>query len=242
MGRGPSGNEQLMKDIAVKTMFETIARGYDFQNSFLSLGIDIYWRRVLAGLLDLPRHPIVLDVAVGTGEVAMAISRRHPEARVLGIDFSPAMLAVGRRKIARHGLVGRIGLSGGDGRNLPVASKAVDAVTISFGIRNIEEKAQVLREFQRVLKPGGQLLVMEFSFPETVLLAPLYRFYFEHILPPVGNLISGTDYAYSYLAESVNTFPADREFLQMIGAAGFTALQIHQLTCGIAKIFAGKKE
>ncbi len=230
-----------MKDTAVKNMFETIAGGYDFQNSYLSLGIDIHWRKVLARLLRLPPGGLILDVAVGTGEVAMAICRRHRDARVVGIDFSPAMLMVGRRKIGARGLDGRIAVAAGDGRLLPVRSDSVDAVTISFGIRNIEEKELVLREFQRVLKPGGQLMIMEFSFPETALIGPLYRFYFEHILPPVGNFISGTDYAYSYLAESVNNFPGDREFCEMISQAGFEDPEVHKLTFGIGKIFAGRK-
>jgi len=230
-----------MKDTAVKSMFETIAGGYDFQNSCLSLGVDIYWRKVLAGMLQLPLDGLVLDVAVGTSEVAMAICRRHTEARVLGIDFSPAMLAVAQKKISRRGLTSRINLATGDGRRLPVASATVGAVTISFGIRNIEEKALVLAEFYRVLKPGGQLLIMDFSYPEGPLLGPLYRFYLNHILPPLGNFISGTDYAYSYLAESVANFPGDREFLGLIAAAGFHDCGVKKLTFGIAKIFAGRK-
>jgi demethylmenaquinone methyltransferase/2-methoxy-6-polyprenyl-1,4-benzoquinol methylase len=231
-----------MKDTAVKEMFETIAGGYDFQNSFLSLGIDIYWRRVLARLLHPPSDGLVLDVAIGTGEVAMAICRRHPGLRVVGIDFSPAMLAMGRKKIAARGLARRIGMAAGDGRRLPIRSGSVDAVTISFGIRNIEEKEQVLREFHRVLKPGGQLLIMEFSFPDSKVIGPLYRFYFNHLLPPLGNWLSGTDYAYSYLADSVNDFPVDREFLRMIGQAGFSDLGVRKLTSGIAKIFSGRKQ
>ena len=231
-----------MKDTAVKSMFETIAGGYDFQNSCLSLGVDIYWRRVLAGMLHLPPDGMVLDVAVGTAEVAMAICRRHPDARVIGIDFSPAMLAVGQKKIARRKLSSRITLATGDGRQLPVRSGSMDAVTISFGIRNIEGKELVLAEFYRVLKPGGQLLIMDFSFPETPLLGPLYRFYLNHILPPLGNFISGTDYAYSYLAESVANFPGDRDFLGMIAAAGFNNCKAERLTFGIAKIFAGYKD
>jgi len=230
-----------MKDTAVKSMFETIAGGYDFQNSCLSLGVDIHWRKVLAGMLHLPPDGLVLDVAVGTGEVAMAICHRHPTTQVIGIDFSPAMLAVGQMKIARRGLASRISLATGDGRLLPIRTGSVDAVTISFGIRNIEEKDVVLAEFYRVLKPGGQLLIMDFSYPEGLLLGPLYRFYLNHILPPLGNFISGTDYAYSYLAESVANFPGDRVFLGMIAAASFRDCTVKKLTFGIAKIFAGHK-
>jgi len=239
---GDRTEQATMKDTAVKTMFETIAGGYDFQNSFLSLGTDIYWRKVLAGILRLPERGVVLDVAIGTAEVAMEICRRHPGVRVVGIDFSPAMLAVGQRKIDNRGLHDRIEVAAGDGRWLPVRTSSVDAVTISFGIRNIEEKGLVLREFNRVLKPGGRLCIMEFSYPDLLLLGGLYRFYFHHILPPVGNWLSGTDYAYSYLAESVDQFPADREFLEAISEAGFSGLGIRKLTFGIAKIFFGIKE
>ncbi len=231
-----------MKDAAVKTMFETIASGYDFQNSFLSLGIDIHWRKVLAAGLHLPERGTVLDVAIGTAEVAMEICRRHPKAQVIGIDFSPAMLQVGRGKIRRRQLEQRIRLAAGDGRRLPIRSASVDAVTISFGLRNIEEKAQVLAEFHRVLRPGGQLLIMDFSYPEGPILGRAYRFYLDHLLPPVGNWLSGTDYAYSYLAESVAGFPSDHEFLKAISLAGFTGGQVSKLTCGIAKIFASHKE
>lgn len=231
-----------MKDTAVKTMFETIARGYDFQNSFLSLGIDIHWRKVLARALRLPQRGTVLDVAIGTAEVAMEICRRHPGAQVIGIDFSPAMLTVGKEKVQRQGLEPRIRVAAGDGRWLPIRSESVDAVTISFGIRNIEEKGLVLAEFHRVLRPGGQLMIMDFSYPDGPFLGPAYRFYLDHLLPPVGNWLSGTDYAYSYLAESVAGFPSDHEFLKAIAQAGFTDGTVDKLTFGIAKIFSSRKE
>lgn len=230
-----------MNDAGVRTMFETIAGGYDFQNSFLSLRRDVYWRRALADSLALCRGDTVLDVAVGTAETALAIGRRHPGVRVVGVDFSPAMLAVGRKKIAgrRHGAA--IRLAAGDGRRLPIRSGSVAAVTISFGLRNIEERSVALAEFHRVLVPGGRLLVMEFSYPDQPLLHRLYRFYFDRILPPVGNLLSGTDYAYSYLAESVEGFPRDEGFVAELAAAGFTGISVKKLTFGIAKIFAAGK-
>ena len=230
-----------MKDTAVRNMFETIAWGYDFQNSFLSLRRDVYWRRALAERLQLHAGGTVLDVAVGTAETALAISKRYPAARVVGVDFSPAMLAVGHKKIAHCGNGGKIRLAAGDGRQLPIRSGSVAAVTISFGLRNIEERGIALAEFHRVLQPGGRVFVMEFSYPDQPLLYRLYRFYFDHILPPIGNLISRTDYAYSYLAESVEDFPRDEGFLAEMAAAGFTDLRVRKLTFGIAKIFEGKK-
>ncbi len=230
-----------MKDTEVRAMFETIAGTYDLQNSFLSLRRDIYWRRALAGAIRCNGRGRILDVAIGTGEVAIEICRQHPEALVLGIDFSPAMLQVGRRKIAARQLDDRIRILAGDGRRLPVRSASVDAVTIAFGLRNIEERHLALQEFHRVLKPGGELFIMEFSYPDGPILGSLYRFYFDHILPPVGNWLSRTDYAYSYLSTSVDAFPADPLFLQEIENAGFIRLNIKKLTLGIAKIFHGVK-
>ncbi len=231
-----------MNDSAVKAMFETIAPGYDFQNSFLSLRRDVYWRRVLAEMLQLENGGVVLDVAVGTAETALAIGHRYPRVRVVGVDFSPAMLGVGNKKIAVRGSGAQISLTAGDGRQLPVRSSSIDALTISFGIRNIEERSQVLDEFYRVLKPGGRLFIMEFSYPDQQLLYLLYRFYFNYILPPLGNLISRTNYAYSYLSESVETFPRDKQFIAEIETAGFSDPKIKKLTFGIAKIYSGRKE
>jgi demethylmenaquinone methyltransferase/2-methoxy-6-polyprenyl-1,4-benzoquinol methylase len=231
-----------MKDTAVKAMFETIATGYDFQNSFLSLRRDVYWRKALAEMLQLQNGDLVLDVAVGTAEIALSISGRYTGVRVIGVDFSPAMLRVGKQKIAKRGRQNRVSLAAGDGRLLPVRSNSVEALTISFGIRNVEERDQALAEFHRVLKPGGKLYVMEFSYPDQPALYRLYRFYFDYILPPIGNLISRTNYAYSYLADSVDTFPGDEGFIAEIEAAGFSQTAITKLTFGIAKIYQGRKE
>jgi demethylmenaquinone methyltransferase/2-methoxy-6-polyprenyl-1,4-benzoquinol methylase len=222
-------------------MFETIAGTYDLQNSFLSLRRDIYWRQALAKAIRLEGRALVLDVAVGTAEVALEICRQHPRVRVIGVDFSPAMLKVGHQKIGARQLAGRIEIMAGDGRRLPLRAASVDAVTIAFGIRNIKERLLALQEFYRVLKPGGELFIMEFSYPDGPLLNRLYRFYFDHILPPAGNWLSRTDYAYSYLSASVHSFPADALFLQEIAEAGFTALGVKKLTFGIAKIFHGLK-
>lgn len=230
-----------MKDTDVRTMFETIAGSYDLQNSVLSLRRDIYWRKVLARAIPNRDRLLVLDVAIGTAEVALEICRQHHAAKVVGVDFSPRMLKVGQEKIASRQLSDRIMVLAGDGRRLPIRNASVDAVTIAFGIRNIEERSLALQEFYRALKPGGKLFVMEFSYPDGLLLSPLYRFYFDHILPPVGNWLSRTDYAYSYLSASVDEFPTDPLFLQEIAAAGFTELEVKKLTFGIAKIFSGVK-
>jgi len=160
----------------------------------------------------------------------------------VGVDFSPKMLKMGRRKVRSGRLDSRIHLSLGDGRQLPVKDGYFDAATIAFGIRNIEEREQALAEFHRVLKPGGQLLVMEFDIPDDLVLGTIYRLYFDVIMPPLGNLLSRTSYAYSYLADSVHGFPTANDFLAEIGRAGFTSLGIKKLTYGIAKIFRGVKK
>ena len=231
-----------MKDYQVKRMFESIAFSYDFQNSFLSMRRDSYWRRVMAQCLQLPGEALVLDMATGTGEVAVEICRHHQRARVIGVDFSPKMLTIGRRKGKYKKYDSRIHLSLGDGRQLPLKSGSFEAATIAFGIRNIQERDQALREFYRVLKPGGQLLIMEFDIPEDPLLGTIYRLYFDYLLPPLGNWLSRTNYAYSYLATSVHGFPPAKEFLQEMGRAGFTSLGIKKLTYGVAKIFRGIKK
>jgi demethylmenaquinone methyltransferase/2-methoxy-6-polyprenyl-1,4-benzoquinol methylase len=231
-----------MKDYQVKKMFETIAFSYDFQNSFLSLRRDVYWRRTLARCIISRDEALILDMATGTAEVAIEICKHHPGAKVVGVDFSPRMLAIGKEKVNSRNLGTRIRLSLGDGRQLPVKSGCFDAATIAFGIRNIEERDQALAEFNRILKPGGQLLIMEFDIPDDLVLGTIYRLYFDYIMPPLGNLLSRTSYAYSYLADSVHDFPEEREFLQEIGKAGFTALDLKKLTYGIAKIFKGIKE
>lgn len=227
-----------MKDHQVKRMFETIAFSYDFQNSFLSLRRDLYWRRTLAKSIRARGEARILDAATGTAEVAVEICKLHPRAQVVGVDFSPKMLAIGHKKVRSKNLDDRIHLSIGDGRRLPVKSASVDVVTIAFGIRNIEERRQVLTEFTRVLKPGGQLLIMEFDYPDDLVLGSLYRLYFDHVLPMVGNWLSRTDYAYSYLAHSVEAFPAEQEFLREIAGAGCTHLAVKKLTYGIAKIYS----
>lgn len=231
-----------MDDSKVKRMFESIAFSYDFQNSFLSLGQDIAWRRTLARSVQIPSEGMVLDLATGTAELAVEICTHHPGVRVVGLDFSPRMLAIGQRKVRSKGLAGRIGLNLGDARRLPFKTECFDGATMAFGIRNIQERKEVLGEIRRVLKEGARLWIMEFDCPDQPVLGTLYRFYFDRIMPPVGNWLSRTDYAYSYLARSVHGFPSEKDFLQEIADAGFTALGVERLSLGIAKIYSGIKK
>jgi demethylmenaquinone methyltransferase/2-methoxy-6-polyprenyl-1,4-benzoquinol methylase len=231
-----------MEDHKVRRMFESIAFSYDLQNSFLSLGQDIAWRRTLARAVQVPRGGIILDLATGTAELAMEICIHHPGVRVLGLDFSPRMLAIGQRKVQTKGLWRRIDLTLADARRLPFRVGSFDGATMAFGIRNIQERKEVLGEIRRVLKEGAQLWIMEFDCPDPPVLGTLYRLYFDHIMPPLGNWLSRTDYAYSYLARSVHGFPTEKEFLQEIADAGFTALGVKKLSLGIAKIYSGIKK
>ena len=226
----------------MKRMFESIAFSYDFQNSFLSLGRDIQWRRTLAKSIKLESGSMMLDVATGTAEVAIEICRRHSQARVIGVDFSPGMVAVGRKKIKARGLESRIHLLVADGRRLPVQSASFDGMTMAFGIRNIKERGIVLGEARRVLKKGGQLLIMEFDRPERSFPGRLYGIYFNYVLGPLGNWLSRTDYAYSYLVRSIREFPSDTDFLDEMAAAGFEHTGVRKLTFGIAKIYSGIKD
>lgn len=230
-----------MQDFQVREMFERIAFSYDMQNTVLSMGVDILWRKKLARLAALPPGGVCLDAAVGTGEVACDILNAQPQGRVLGVDFSPAMLRKAQQKRQHKRLEHRLQLVCGDCRKLPVADNTADVCTIAFGIRNIAERVEVLSEFHRVLKPGGRVLVMDFGYPRNKKLRRLYRLYFHHVLPPLGNFLSRTDYAYSYLAESVEAFPSDAVFLDEMARAGFIARQLRLLSFGVARIFSGEK-
>jgi demethylmenaquinone methyltransferase / 2-methoxy-6-polyprenyl-1,4-benzoquinol methylase len=231
----------MLKDFQVRRMFESIAFSYDFQNSVLSMGQDLSWRRVLAKSIRVLDRHLILDMATGTAEVAIEICKHHPRIRVVGMDFSPAMLSIGWRKVRARNLEERIRLSIGDARFLPLKNASFNAVTMAFGIRNIEERRMVLSEFYRILKPGGQLLIMEFGYPDNPILKGLYRLYFDRVLPLLGNWLSRTDYAYTHLVESVHTFPKEKEFLEEIGESGFVHLKVKKLTYGIANIYNGIK-
>ena len=230
-----------MKNPDIKKMFETIASGYDFQNRFLSLRVDTWWRKKMVENIQERRGGLVLDVATGTAEIALEIAKRRPALQVVGVDFSPGMLKFGMKKIKQREVEDSIQLVTGDATQLPFRQSQFDVVTIAFGIRNIKEREATLGEFHAGLKPGGQLIIMEFGLPTTPVIGSLYRFYFNKILPWLGDTVSRTGYAYSYLSNSVHEFPANEEFIAMIEKAGFQEVSLKKLTFGIALLFMAKK-
>ena len=224
---------------SVKKLFEKVAFSYDLQNSVLSMGMDISWRKKLATIIDVPPGGLILDAATGTAEVAIEIYRQHPESRIIGIDFSPYMLSIGLKKTEAANMWKNIILSVGDICSLPLNDNIFDAITISFGIRNVENRKKGIMEFHRVLKPEGKLYIMEFAYPDNRLMKYLYSFYFRNIMPPIGNFIAKTPGA--YLVESVDGFPAPERFMDELSAAGFKKLSMQNLTFGISRIYRGIK-
>ncbi len=239
--RGPRHLGSILSEGQLDAMFERIAATYDLQNRLLSIGRDRHWRSVFARAVRPAPHGVVGDLAIGTADVAMELCRRYPSARVVGVDRSPAMLRIGRRKVSAHGLAGRIELREGDLRALPLDDGSLDAVTISFGIRNVEDRRRVLEECRRVLKPGAPLAIMEMSAPRPGIVGGIYRWYFDHVMPLLGNLFSRTDYAYDYLRLSIDAFPAAERFCQEMAAAGFERTSARAISFGTATIFRAVK-
>lgn len=221
-------------------MFNSIAPTYDFLNHFLSLNIDKVWRRKLVKLVAPYNPEQILDVASGTGDLAIALNRLKPKG-IVGVDISEGMLDVGRKKIAKKGLSSAISLLYGDSENLPFQTNTFDAVTVSFGVRNFAHLDIGLSDMCRVLKPGGVVAVLEFSMPRRFPVVQLYKFYFLRVLPFFGKLFSGSRDAYTYLPESVLQFPSGEKFLQLMTQAGFSNVKEKRLSFGIASIYTGEK-
>jgi demethylmenaquinone methyltransferase/2-methoxy-6-polyprenyl-1,4-benzoquinol methylase len=224
-------------------MFDAIAPRYDLLNHLLSAGIDKRWRAKAIRSLRLSGRETLVDVATGTADVALEARRAGPAgaARVLGVDFAGAMLALGRRKVHASGEDGQVVLVRGDAMCLPVATASADAVTISFGIRNVQQPELACREMARVLRPGGRLAILEFGVPRIPGVSAAYLWYFRQVLPRIGRLISGHGGAYSYLPASVGTFPPPAEFMTILRQAGFEEVRAVPLTLGIVYLYTGRK-
>lgn len=236
----PYKDKQGSKKEQVATMFDNISGNYDFLNHFLSLGIDIAWRKkAIRQLKDLQPKQI-LDIATGTGDFAIEALALKPD-KVTGVDISEGMLAVGRQKMKKKGLDQKIELLSGDSEALQFEDNKFDAVIVSFGVRNFEHLEKGLADMYRVLKPGGRTVILEFSKPKSFPFKQLYHFYFKWILPKIGNTISKDQVAYTYLPESVRAFPDGQNFLEILEKVGFKNTQCKPLTLGISSIYIGTK-
>ena len=221
-------------------MFDKIAFRYDFLNHFLSVNIDKIWRRKVINIIKNYKPSRILDVATGTGDLAIAAKVCKPE-RIDGIDISEGMLELGRKKIIRKKLDQLIRLQHGDAESIPFYDRTFDAITVAFGVRNFENLDKGLSEMFRVLKPGGICVVLEFTMPVRFPVKQFYQFYFRSILPVVGRLFSKDASAYTYLHDSVQAFPQRKEFLERLKNAGFTQVKFQTLSMGIAAIYTGSK-
>jgi demethylmenaquinone methyltransferase/2-methoxy-6-polyprenyl-1,4-benzoquinol methylase len=236
----PPIGEQPGKRDAVEQMFDSIAPQYDRLNRVLSLGIDQLWRRAAVRWLGQGRPQSILDVATGTGDLAIQALTLGPE-RVVGIDLSEPMLAVGRRKIAALGESDRITMTQADAADLPFEDDTFDAALVAFGVRNFENLDAGLAEIRRVLRPGGALVVLEFSTPTLPVFRELYFWYSKYVLPLIGALVSGNRGAYEYLPESVRAFPYGEAFLRRMRGVGYEHAEARPLTLGIASLYRGVK-
>ncbi len=225
----------------VSRMFDRIAPWYDFLNRLLSLGIDTRWRRrAIAQLQDIgPR--LILDVATGTADLALEASRQLEPEQIIGVDISENMLDVGRAKIARRKGGQKIELRAADSENLPFPDDHFDAVTVAFGVRNFENLSRGLDEMRRVLRPGGKLVVLEFSKPRLFPFRQVFNAYFKYILPGIGRFTSKDPRAYRYLYESVQAFPDGDDFLALLDQTGYKTTACIPLSLGICSIYTGRK-
>jgi demethylmenaquinone methyltransferase/2-methoxy-6-polyprenyl-1,4-benzoquinol methylase len=236
----PYKEENTGKKEQVARMFDNISHRYDFLNHFLSLGIDKGWRKKAINYLKPFNPKYMLDVATGTGDFAIQALALNPD-KIVGVDISEGMLEVGKKKIAERKLTDRIELLKGDSENLPFADNTFDAITVSFGVRNFENLERGLREIHRVLKPGGHVVVLEFSRPTKFPFRQVYGFYFKFVLPKIGSVVSSDKSAYTYLPESVAAFPDGEDFIRILTSIGFNQTKCRTLTFGISSIYTGSK-
>lgn len=224
-------------------LFDRIAGTYDSLNHVLSLNIDRRWRRKAVRtlttnpLIPNPQTANLLDVAIGTADLTIEILRQRKASHVTGIDLSRKMMAIGEQKVAKLGYSSLVTFDYGSAQDMPYADASFDAVTCAYGVRNFADMDEGLREMFRVLRPGGELMILEFSYPTNPLIRWSYDLYFTHILPFIGNLFSRDKGAYSYLNRSVKNFPYGEAFAEHLRAAGFTGITITPLTFGITTIY-----
>lgn len=235
-------NEEQSKKEQVEEMFDNIAPNYDRLNHILSLNIDRIWRRRVMRIVRRSKARRIMDLATGTGDLAIAMAKRVDRTQILGIDLSEEMLAVARAKIQKQGLEERIMLEKGDAENLTmVADGSLDAVTVAFGVRNFENMERGLSEIYRTLRAGGKLVVLEFSMPKNRLIRWIYSQYAHRLLPRIGAVISKDKRAYTYLPDSVEEFPTPERFAEIVRSVGFSSVRLRSQSFGIAYIYDATK-
>jgi demethylmenaquinone methyltransferase/2-methoxy-6-polyprenyl-1,4-benzoquinol methylase len=237
----PYHEDQGTKKEQVADMFNNISKTYDFLNHFMSLGIDIIWRKKAINELKSIQPKLMLDVATGTGDFAFeALSILNPE-KIIGVDISQGMLDIAQQKINKRNAGGKFEVKLGDSERLPFDANMFDAVTVAYGVRNFENIEKGLADIQRVLKPGGKAVVLEFSKPKVFPVKQLYKFYFNYITPSIGKLFSKDARAYTYLPESVAAFPDGEAFVALMDKTGFKNTKSRPLAFGICSIYTGSK-
>jgi len=236
----PYKEDNSSKKDQVAKMFDNISGQYDLLNRVLSFGIDIIWRKKAIAMLKKEKPALILDVATGTADFAIEALSLQPE-KIIGVDISEGMLAIGRKKLDKKGLSHKIELKLADSETLPFADNTFDAVIVSFGVRNFENLRNGLLDILRVLKPGGSILILEFSKPVAFPVKQVYGFYSRYILPSIGRLISKDKSAYTYLPESVAAFPEGAHFIKILQETGYKETLCRPLTFGISSIYKGSK-
>lgn len=222
-------------------MFDNIAPTYDRLNHLFSLSIDKLWRRRVVRLVRRMKPQRILDLATGTGDLAIKMAKRIPKAHIMGVDLSEKMLAVAAEKVRRQGLDDHIALYQGEAEHLDIGDGVVDVVTVAFGVRNFGDIDGSLLEIGRTLTAGGHIVILEFSTPRNPLVRYFYRLYSNHVMKPVGGLISKDRKAYDYLPDSIEEFPDPERFLDIMRHAGFKECRRKSLSLGIAQIYIGQK-
>lgn len=237
----PYNQEQTKKE-QVEQMFDNIAPTYDRLNHILSFNIDKLWRRRVVRILRKSNPDMVMDMATGTGDLAIAMARRIKDVHILGIDLSEEMLAVACQKIESEGVSDRIEVKKGDAENLTfVDSETMDAATVAFGVRNFENLEKGLAEIYRTLRTGGKLIVLEFSIPRNPLVRWVYAQYSHRLLPRIGAMLSKDRQAYDYLPDSVEEFPSPERFAEILRGIGFSDIKARSQSFGIAHIYEATK-
>jgi len=237
----PSNDSALSKKEQVADMFNNIATKYDFLNRFLSAGIDVRWRKKALGHLKEVKPSSLLDVATGTADVAILANRLLSPDKTIGIDISEGMLEIGRKKIKDSGLDEKIILINGDSENINFPDNSFDAVSVAFGVRNFQNLEKGIAEIKRVLKPGGKLMVLEFSKPKMPVIKQFYAFYMKIITPRLGKFFSKNAAAYKYLDESIKKFPEGKQFIDVLNRLGYSKTYCKTLSFGICSIYCGTK-